>query len=177
MNKKFKYKFGNYFPIRIVIFAVLFIIWALYVIFSSHMPILGGIMLILPSFVCFTFKGVLIEIDSTNSKKYKEYYSYFGLKVGKWKSLDNYPYITIMSHRLSYNVSNFGAKGASIKEDFFEIFLLNQTHRHKILLKSDNNLEKISALIKQIAEELNVEIVKYNPVVSEKTMARRNLRR
>lgn len=174
MKTQYTYKFGNYFPVKIIVFALLFMLYGFYLINSDFIGV--GCFLIIGSFLIATTKYGVEIIKENSSKKYRTYYTYFGVKTGKWTSIENYPYIAILNKKMSYNMSSLGAKSLKFTEEFYEIYLLNQTHRHKLLIKSSSDLEEISNGIKKIAQDLNVEYVQYSPVVSEKTAARRRNR-
>ena len=121
--------------------------------------------------MAFTTRGVFINTTTKEGRKYTKIY---GIKVGKWEPLENYPCITILSK--SYSSSITSRTNLTVKLDsemFYELNLMDKTHRRKYMIYSFSNVEKAKKAMNFIASKMNVDIVKYNPVVSQKTKNRR----
>ena len=132
-------------------------------------PYLAIAVILLGGFISFTRNG--IKLDPT-TKKYKSYTSYFGIKVGNWESYEKYPYITIMSRRLSSTI-NTKIHSMAIQDIYFDVCLLTESHRQNILLKRTKDKDEAMAELEKLTGVLQVEPAAYDPVVSERTRNRR----
>ena len=136
---------------RSVFNAVVFFILGVISLYFS----IGGFVILYPfalallvMSVCFTgfdFK--------TDLKKYREYYTIFGFKIGRWKSYEEYCFITYHAVILSQpiienpapnsNSSLSGFHGDTIDYEYksFKLLLLNKTHTKKIFIKYTMSLD------------------------------------
>lgn len=96
---------------------------------------------------------------------FKEYNKVLGIKMGKWKSLNSYPFITVMSANKSNKASDItGLNKTVVTEKALGIYLLNNSHRKKLLLKRTfPTMEKAKAEAEKIANLTDKELMKYNP--------------
>ena len=96
---------------------------------------------------------------------FKEYNKFLGIKMGKWNSLNLYPFITVLSANKSNKASDItGLNKTVVTEKALGIYLLNNSHRKKILLKRTYpTMEKAKAEAEKIAELTDKELMKYNP--------------
>lgn len=85
--------------------------------------------------------------------------------MGKWKSLNAYPFITVLNANKSNKASDItGLNKTVITDSALGIYLLNNSHRKKLLLKRTNtNMEETKEEAKRIADLTNKELMKYNP--------------
>jgi len=95
------HSFGKSFPPSLnfagYVFLVIGIVGAFSNIYIGTLFIVAGI------FIAFTKSGVQINIEENT---YRDYNSFFGLRQGKWKSLEQYSYITLMqNHEVSATLS------------------------------------------------------------------------
>jgi hypothetical protein len=105
-----------------------------------------------------------IDINYENSI-FKEYNKVLGIKFGKWKSLSPYPFISIMSANKSNKASDItGLNKTVVTEQALGVYLLNNSHRKKILLKRTSpKMEQAKTEAERIAELAEKEIMRYNP--------------
>lgn len=96
---------------------------------------------------------------------FKEYNKVLGIKFGKWKSLNLYPFMTVMSANKSNKASDItGLNKTVVTEKALGIYLLSNSHRTKILLKRTfPTMQKTKAEAEKIAELTGKELMKYNP--------------
>ncbi|HLP10280.1 MAG TPA: hypothetical protein VK177_00010 [Flavobacteriales bacterium] len=119
------------------------------------------------------------DVD-VNNNRYRDFTSVFFMKFGAWKSLNLYPYITVL--KTNKGRSAFGAipimAGAStlsstLNADYsdgeFGIYLLNKSHYQKIELEITNDLKKANERLNYFSKTMNKEIVTYSPVRISKT--------
>jgi len=153
-------KFG--FSIVAVIFSVLFLLAIFW--FGILLSVLT---------ITIIFLKVGIEIDPIN-RNYRYFQSFFGVKSGKWKSLENFKALIILkktmkSERLSPRMVNT----IDHKSLTYEVNLASENHRNKFALKKFKESEAAKNLAETIATRLNFPIESYDPVLSEKTRMRR----
>lgn len=109
----------------------------------------------------FTRNGVLIDQENL---KMKEYLEIFWLKKGKWKSMELYPYLTILE--ITEKNSMYGARSNVehiSRQMVYRVTLLNSNHREKILLKQFKNKEVAHNEGEKMATNLQIEKVIYDP--------------
>ncbi len=109
----------------------------------------------------FTRSGVLIDKENL---KIKEYLEIFWFKKGSWKSIELYPYLTILE--ITEKSSMYGARSNVehiSRKKVFRVTLLNNNHREKTLLKQFNDKEKAHKEGEKIAADLKIDKVIYDP--------------
>ncbi len=108
----------------------------------------------------FTRFGVLIDKENN---KLKEYTSVFWIKLGGWKTLNHYPYITVLEITEKQTMYSNSNVAHSNKNLVFRITLLNENHYSKIVLKQLKDKELAHKEAENIAKVINVEKVIYSP--------------
>ncbi|HYG53336.1 MAG TPA: hypothetical protein VD905_20700 [Flavobacteriales bacterium] len=115
-----------------------------------------------------------IDVD-VNNNRHRDFVSIFFMKFGTWKSLNLYPYITVL--KTNKGRSAFGAipimtgaaaLSATLNADYsdgeFGIYLLNQSHYKKIELEIMDDLKKANERLEYFSRAMNKEIATYKPV-------------
>lgn len=171
MNEIIKNNHGHVFPPAMVYAGYIFLVFG--IIAATTNWILGIILISASVFISFSFFGIEIDI---HSKKYKTYSIYFGIKTGKWVSLDKFFYLTLFCNNEIYEIHSNANITSSTKEQFIDIYLLDKQHREKLLLKRFKSAESAVNYANKISQILNLELVKYNPVLSKKSILNRNKR-
>jgi hypothetical protein len=59
------------------------------------------------------------------------------------------------------------------RDEYYGIFLLSANHRQKLEVQKHGNKTDALAAAKKLSQDLQIELVKYEPVISEKTRGRR----
>lgn len=161
-DETFKHGFYFQLPGRVVGLALtivgFFMIVSLYII-----PMFIGLFLFL--FGLYMVTGASgIDMNYTN-EIFKEYNKVVGIKIGKWKSLNSYPFITVLTANKSNKASDItGLNTTVVTKSALGIYLLNNSHRKKILLKRTAfNMPKAKEEAERIADLANKELMKYNP--------------
>ena len=122
---------------------------------------LGITILLIGIVIVFTRKGTIVDF---NERKIKHYVGIFFIKLGKWKTIEDYTFISLLRiKRTSYGYSRTMVQ-SSERKIIHRICLLNKNHRSQLLItdfKDENNgfLEA-----EQIAKNLKLEFVKYSPI-------------
>lgn len=144
-----------------------------------------GILMILSSLIVAFFIGIGIflagsmlstsqsgvQIDFTN-ELYREYTTFLFIKMGKWKPLNYFPYVSVLKANKSNRASDITGLNRTVHtKENLGIYLLNKTHRKKMLVKRvgmDMGQAKIDA--EKFASNIDKEVVRFNPkVVSRRT--------
>ena len=168
MDKKIKNKIGNSFPTTLVIVGVIAVLGSVIEMFTN--PIIAIILLLVGLFICTSSYGT--EIDVTN-KKYREYGSIYGLKRGSWFDLKTMPYIAILRSRSGYRMYSTSNRSTTDTTDFYDVCLLNQSHRKKVVLMKFKSNDEALKFASNMESQLGVVLTQFNPVISEKTATRR----
>ncbi|MEO6903029.1 MAG: hypothetical protein ABI315_07740 [Bacteroidia bacterium] len=158
---------GLAFPTSALIGGYLFLALGLIGLLSGHL--VGILVALVGGFVCFTYLGIEINIKN---KTIRQYTSYFGFKKGATKDLTVFPFICIFKSNKIYTTNSRSNRSVSYSEKTFDIYLLNQTHKEKILIKIEKGEDKAIQKAKEIADDMGIKLVQYNPVV----LSRKNKR-
>ena len=159
---------GTVFPPALVYAGYIFLAFGVLTVTSNW--ILGSILICASIFISFSFCGLEIDLKT---KRYKEFSIYFGIKAGKWTSLDQILYVTILHNKEIYEIHSRANITTSDSENFFEVYMLDKSHREKILVKRFKNPDLAINYSNKISSILNIELTKYNPVVSTSTRFKR----
>lgn len=133
-------------------------------------PILGVAGILIGAFFWSSSYGIDIELKE---KKFREYSSAYGLKSGKWKSLDKLPFITVMVVRESMAIHSRSNNSTITTDTKIGVYLLTNSHRGKILVQKFEKNQEAKKYAESLSKRMKKEIVQYSPVISEKTRARR----
>ena len=156
--------------------------FAMPLVIVGFVMILGGIlsiteniyigigMAILGGFISFSDYGT--QIDKTVNK-YREYSSFYWIKRGEWKSLEKYPFLCVLPSRTGMTIYSRTNKSTTNIDDSFDICLLSANHRGKIVIQKLTTKDEAIVYAETLSSEINIPVVKYNPVVNDKTKSRR----
>lgn len=164
-NKNIDIIQGKAFQPLAIFFSALLVLFGI-VLFSTKLDVATFIVLVVLVvvfiYLAFTISGV--ELNS-NLNEYRVYTKSFFRKRGKWKSLIKYQNITLLSSNKSSSMHYGYVTGMSSSEKFksFDVFLLNDNHYKKILLKSFREKAQAEKLILELKDELNLNYVVYSP--------------
>ena len=136
-------------------------------------PLLGVVLALGSMFLWTSSYGIEIDIQQN---RFREYGSMYGIKKGEWKSLDKVPFITVLRGRTGMTVYSRSNRATSDIDDRYEVYLLNQSHRAKILVQRFDSKKQALTYAEKLAVKLEKKIVQYSPAVSEKTQSRRRTR-
>jgi hypothetical protein len=142
-------------------------------IFSLHVIAIAiGIAVFFAGAMLSTSKSG-VEIDYTNDL-YREYSTFLFFKIGKWKSMNYFPYITVLKANKANKASDITGLNRTVEvKEQLGVYFLNGTHRKKILVKrTGKDMAKSKKEAALLAEKTGKEIVRFNP----KTVSRRRAR-
>jgi len=169
MKELLDFKLEKYFP-SAMSFVGYFLIFlgVLAIYFFSF--IIGPIFLFIGLNIAFAVTGIQIN---TKARLLRTYYGLFGLRFGKWTSLDDYKYLSILHNRESTSTFSRSNREITTTDLWFDICLLNENHREKLIIKRLKSTEEAVKEVKVLSEAMGFSVVKYNPEVSEATRLRR----
>ena len=140
-------KTGMYFPWAIVFlgyFLLLFGIIAIYKTgFLAIAPLLLGLLF------SFTTFGVVID---TNQKILKPYYSFCGIKTGKWYDVSDYKTIKIHSDVKVYTTYSRANLSTSYKETLYGVYIVDHED-DQLLIKLTKTPEEAEIFAKWFEEK------------------------
>jgi hypothetical protein len=153
------------FPTSALIGGYLFLTFGIIGLVSGR--IVGLLIALLGAFICFTYSGIEINIGNKTIRKYT---SYFGFKKGEMKDLTAYPFVCIFKSHKTHKVYSRTNRALSYNEVTYDIYLLSQTHKERILIKIEKGEGNAIKSAKKIADDIGVKVVQYNPeVISKKS--------
>jgi hypothetical protein len=131
----------------------------------------GLALLLITGFIVFSKNGICI---SANTKNYKSYISFLGIKFGKWQQLNGYTDIALLRKTVSIRAfSRANVSAETSLETYFEICLLSPNHRKKLIVARFKDDEIAFDAAHKMAEKLNMKYAEYNPIISDATKAKR----
>ncbi|NND94351.1 MAG: hypothetical protein HKN45_05755 [Flavobacteriales bacterium] len=110
---------------------------------------------------------------NTDEGIYREYTSSFGIKRGKWMTIENYPDMALIRGREGFKAYSRGMIELSDSELVYDIYLLTKDHRSKLILKRFKDKESAQLEGRILAEKLGLDWREYSPKVSARTRSRR----
>jgi len=159
---KIDYKLDRIFPLMFIIIGITLIICGLILLgtFDSRMKI-GITILLIGLVIVFTRKGTILDF---NQRKIKHYVGLFFIKIGNWKTIDDYTFISLLRiNQKSYGYSRTGVQFSERKK-IFRICLLNKTHRNRLKITDIKDENNAYLEAQKIAENLKLEFVNYSPI-------------
>ncbi len=160
---------GYLFPIPAVASGYIFMPCGIFAIDLN--PIVGIGLVFMGCFISLTKTGIQINLAE---QQYKEYVSYFGIKLGKWKSLSVYSDISILTkRRLSSSSKSIAKVSSNSTEVHYDVCLLDKNHRRKLIVHRLKSKAHALDEARSLAVLINVQLSKYNPTISSITKQRK----
>lgn len=134
-------------------------------------PLTGFFFAAVGAYVGFSKSGVLLNPEAGT---YQDYVSVFGLRFGKHKSYSEYPFLSVMRNKITSKAFSITNRNTATGSDlFYDVYLLNQSHRKRVLVRRYSNLHDAKTSAQDLGKQLSKDIVMYSPVVSAATRSRR----
>lgn len=147
-----------------------YIILALGVILGFLLEWAALLLVPLGYFIALSFNG--IEINP-KIKTFRSYSNIFGLKFGKWESLEDYPDLCVMLRKDSYRAYSYSMSSMTDSNNYYGLFLLSKNHRKKLEIQRHGESQAAIEAAKKLAELLNLNYVKYQPATASKGLQSR----
>lgn len=121
----------------------------------------GGIILAIGLVLAFWKMGV--QIDPVK-KQIRRYDGFLGIRIGKWESLDKYPYLSVLRKKKRHTMME-ELTIAELEYDSveFEVYLLSRNHLRRIMVYTNQVHKKSLEKVRDLSTELDLPFVKYNP--------------
>lgn len=162
-------RIGKFFPPAIRTIGYVFLVVGILLMLDN--PLLGLALALLGTTIVFIKSG--IQIDPEN-KRLKEYTGLFGLKIGKWKGMEEFTDVSILQKRIvSTAISRANRPATTSDEIVYDVCLLNKSHRKLQVVHRLTDKNKSIEEASQLAKVLNLKYGPYNPEISAATRARR----
>ncbi|RFC55087.1 DUF308 domain-containing protein [Brumimicrobium aurantiacum] len=163
-NTEESFKHGWFFKSIARLIGLIFTVLGAIVLLSFNIiaVVFGAIMLVFGLYMLTGNSGIDIDYKQ---KLFKEYNQVAGIKFGEWKSLDDYPFLTVLKANKSNKASDITGLNKTIStNEHLGVYLLTNSHRKKILLsRTSNRMQDATAEATRIAELTDKEMMKYNP--------------
>lgn len=157
MNHILTHDFGKSFPPAMSFGGYVFLIAGILAL-TKFIP-LGIIFLLLGILLTFSKSGIQIN---TTDNTYRSYNSWFGVKQGKWKSIKNWSYLTLLINRSQTAVSSLSNRRTLTPIDiFYEITLIDKTKSRKLAIKRLKDKDIAVSDLNDLSQKLNLPIIKY----------------
>jgi len=160
MNKPIRRFLDYKYPIGAVIIGYFLIILGIVNFVLTKSIILSLLLLTIGVYLAFSYVGILLDLDN---RKFKYFESQFGIKEGDWKYFKYYPYVTLLTINQKQTVYKHTNAQVTTKLIAYRVYLLNEKHTEKILIKEYRNKLKAEKYLDKMANELKLETVVYSP--------------
>lgn len=162
--------FGNPFNRIMILSAYLLIPIAIMSVLTANF-FASIIFAIISAYILLSRKGISFN---PSVKTYKNYIALLDYKKGEEKSYAAYPDLAILRKRIVTQALSRGNAVSTIEDQWqYHLCLLDAKHRKRILVKTVLDESQAKKEAAEWAEQLGVNYVVYNPVISEQTRRRR----
>ena len=142
----------------------------------------GAFLVILVCILILNYKSS-VEIN-VKTDKFRECGHLFFYKSGKWRKLSSYTDVAILTIRkVIKNEINIGLNSGGIINTYQDdvsydeketaVYLLTQSHRHRVLIKVCDSYRVAESFAELIAKELNKKYTVFNPKISQASLDKR----
>lgn len=164
------HEFGNPFNRIMILAAYLLIPVSVISVWEGNF-LTAIIFAIISAYMLLLRKGIAFN---PSTKTYKNYIALLDYKKGEELSYANYPDLAILRKRIVTQALSRGNAVSTIEDQWkYHLYLLDNKHRKRILVKTVLNEETAKKEAVDWADKLGVNYVRYNPVISEQTRKRR----
>ena len=109
---------------------------------------------------------------SADQKRFR-YYSVYGIPLGSWEPIVPNAAVVILGEQQSVRQTSYAGVMRYQEREGFALYLVNGSHREKVLLARVAVRDELDAYVKVLEEEFNLKLVRFSPAISAKTKARR----
>lgn len=151
---------GFYLPKSFLYFGYILMLIGIVSLYENMYKGIG--LIALGGFMAFTPCGIQLRVKD---KLFRNYVSILGIKTGNWKSLKPFVFIALVGSRIAE--TTLGAStpvSVTTTEKVFNICLLSETHKEKLILKQCKDAEKAKFALKELSQKLGLEIVNFTSI-------------
>lgn len=128
-------------------------------VFIKDSPLISAALFFGGLLLSFTVTGSRIDLKN---KRFKEYTRYFWVKIGSWTSLENFPFITLITSREASEAFSFKKDDSENDELVYGIYLLNRERSQKVLLKKFKDKNQAILELSDFAKKLGANVITVN---------------
>ena len=111
-------------------------------------------------------------LRSADQKMFR-YYSVYWIPLGSWEPIVPNAAVVILGEQQSVRQTSYAGVMRYQEREGFALYLVNGSHREKVLLARVAVRDELDAYVKVLEEEFNLKLVRFSPAISAKTKARR----
>ena len=111
-------------------------------------------------------------LRSADQKMFRYYYVY-GIPLGSWEPIVPNAAVVILGEQQSVRQTSYAGVMRYQEREGFALYLVNASHREKVLLARVIRRDELDAYVKVLEEEFNLKLVRFSPAISAKTKGRR----
>tara|TARA_R110002012_G_scaffold289815_1_gene483136 strand:- start:119 stop:607 length:489 start_codon:yes stop_codon:yes gene_type:complete len=159
-----KIKLEKLVPIHLNILGIIFICIGIYNLLGLFFELIY-ILISLPFLIIGLFLATAksgIIIDKINNK-FKNCVFFLGLEIGKWKTLSPFSDIALLTKNRGVKAYSRGQRTTTFTNKFFEVYMLTNNHRERIILKRYKDEGKAKVFAQDIALQLNMKFAIFSP--------------
>jgi len=104
------------------------------------------------------------------------YYSVYGISMGSWEEIKPNAAVVALDEQYSVRQTSYGGTMRYQESQESVLYLVNGTHREKVKIAKVSSREELTSYLPILEQEFNLKLVKFSPVVSAKTSARKRNR-
>lgn len=119
---------------------------------------------------CF-ISGTQVDI---NQRRVRTFVEFWGLKIGKWFTFEEFPEMVMLSNQRSFNLASTARSGISFNSGdgkgagfssymMYELYLMDRSHEARIMVSYLENKEKAEAVAKDLSSSTGLPWVSYSP--------------
>ena len=157
------------------VFTMPFRFWLILVV-SVIVPFFSGLHPAIFVFWLIGIWGITARRGTTlrsEDQKMFRYYAVYGIPLGIWEPIQPNAAVVLLGERQSVRQSSYAGVMRYQQQEGFALYLVNKSHREKILLARTARKEELDPFIKALEEEFNLKLERFSPAISAKTRARR----
>jgi hypothetical protein len=110
----------------------------------------GILILLFGGIICFSKSGIQVNLQKKEYKKYLKLF--FIIKIGSWKDMSDYDYVTILKSNKGYTATDLTAKRMKVNITKYDVLLINSNNSKRILIKSMDNKYIAMSYAKDISD-------------------------
>jgi hypothetical protein len=137
--------------------------------FFIFQPLALGVLL-LGIFTSFRFNGIQID---PKKRLYRSYSNIFGMKFGRWESLDDYRKLSVLRRENVYRAYSYSMSTMEERTTYYGIFLVNESQHKKVEIQRHGNMKDATKSAQGLSSKLSLELVQYKPKVSSRNTTKR----
>ena len=171
-----KEKIGSSFTWSFKIGGYLAIILGILIILPNTLPeflfgyLIGIPLIFLGLIVNLTYYGIEIKKET---KEYRNFTKVLGITFGKFKSINDYVFISIKKAEHGYRIYGASNVSTSVSKQKFDVCFFNKTFRQKVVMKICDTENEAKEFANVLAIETGLELSKYDPPISDATMKKK----